>query len=85
MIIANPKDERSLAWLSARFTPEQLAAAVAEVEATGRRAYISNVTKQLETRIPDDVWGMQPSEFEAIRAKLQAMRDEIAAAAKAKS
>ena len=83
MIIANAKDERSAAWLQARFTPEQIAAAVAEVEATGRRAYLSNIVKQLETRIPDDVWGMQPSEFEAIQVRLRALRDEFAAAAAA--
>lgn len=82
LIIANPKDERSLAWLQARFTGEQLADAVATVEATGRKAYISNVTKQLQTRIPDDVWAMQPEEFEAVKAQLRALREEFEAKAK---
>jgi len=79
LIVANPKDERSLAWLEARFTPEQIAAAVESVEATGRKAFISNVVKALETRIPDEVWGMQPEEFEAVKTKLKSLRDEFAA------
>lgn len=82
LIIANAKDERSLAWLQARFTGEQLADAVATVEATGRKAYISNVTKGLGTRIPDDVWDMQPEEFEAVKAQLRALRGEFEAKAK---
>lgn len=81
LIIANPKDERSAAWLSARFSPEQISAAVAEVEAIGRKAYVSNVTKALATRVPDEVWGMQPEEFEAVKTHLRALRDEFAAKA----
>lgn len=81
LIIANPKDERSAAWLSARFSPGQIEAAVATVEATGRKAYVSNVTKALATRIPDDVWCMQPEEFEAVKTKLKSLRDEFAAKA----
>lgn len=84
LIVANPKDQRCLDWLEARFTPDQIAAAVTDVEAIGRKAYLSNVTKQLETRIPDEVWGMQPFEFEAVKTHLRALRDEFAAKIEAK-
>lgn len=84
LIVANPKDERSLAWLQARFTSEQIAVAVESVEASGRKAYLSNITKALETRIPDEVWGMQPQEFEAVKTHLRALRDEFAAKIEAK-
>jgi hypothetical protein len=83
LIIDGPKDERSYEWLKAQFTPDEIAAAVVQVEATGRKAYISNVTKALGTRIPPEVWGMQPQEFNAIREKLRAMRNEFAAKAAA--
>jgi hypothetical protein len=81
LIVDGPKDERSIQWLSARYTPDEIAAAVSAVEATGRKAYISNITKQLGTRIPPEVWGMQPQEFDAIRAKLRVLRNEFAAKA----
>jgi hypothetical protein len=81
LIVDGPKDERSLAWLVARYTPEQIADAVTQVEASGRKAYLSNITKALGDRIPPEVWGMQPSEFEAVKTKLKALRDEFAAKA----
>jgi hypothetical protein len=84
LIVANDKDRRCLDWLEARFTSEQIADAVTQVEASGRKAYLSNVTKALETRIPPEVWGMQPSEFEAVKTKLKALRDEFAAKAVSK-
>lgn len=83
-IVANEKDRRCLDWLEARFTDTQISAAVTEVEATGRKAYLSNVTKQLQTRIPDEVWGMQPEEFEAVKKRLSELRDEFAAKAASK-
>jgi hypothetical protein len=84
LIVANDKDRRCLDWLEARFTGEQIADAVTQVEASGRKAYLSNITKHLQTRIPDEVWGMQPEEFEAVKTKLKSLRDEFAAKAASK-
>lgn len=78
LIIANQKDERGLAWLQTQFTKAEIEAATDEVLVTGRNAYISNVTKALGTRIPDEVWNMPLSEINGYRDKLRALRDEIA-------
>lgn len=81
LIVANDKDRRCLAWLESRYTGEQIAAALAEVEAIGRPGYLSHVTKALGARIPPEVWGMQPKEFEVVKTKLKSLRDEFAAKA----
>lgn len=82
LIVEGDKDWRCLAWLEARYEFSQIAAAAASVEATGRPAYLSHVTKALGARIPDEVWGMQPQEFEVVKARLRALRDEFAAKVK---
>lgn len=82
IIIANAKDQRCADWLASKFTPEQIQSAVTAVAATGRRVYVSNVTKALATRVPDDVWAMSEAEFSVIRGRLRELRDEFEAKAK---
>lgn len=79
LIVENEKDRRSLAWLQSQHPANAIDAAVAAVEARGQKAYLSMIAKELKTRVPADVWGMQSDEKSAIRARLQQQRDEIAA------
>ena len=79
LIIENDKDRRSLAWLQSQFAAAEIDAAVNAIEQRGQKAYLSMLAKQLKTRVPDGVWNMQSDEKSAIRAKLKALRDEIAA------
>ena len=79
LIVENDKDKRSLAWLQSQFAAAEIDAAVAAIEQRGQKAYLSMLAKQLKTRVPADVWHMQSDEKSAIRAKLKALRDEIAA------
>ena len=79
LIVENDKDRRSLAWLQGQHPAAAIDAAVVAIELRGQKAYISMIAKQLKTRVPPEVWGMQAADLSLIRARLQQQRDEIAA------